>query len=222
MRISDWSSDVCSSDLDAPSDLPAESVMHLEVDEQGSAEVRERIAATLAHVLREVRKTGADWRPMCDKVNDLVQVLKSNPPPVPQEETDEIIAFLRWMVDDHFTFLGYREYGFSQDRGQTDLKIVEGSGLGILGDPDVSVFEGMRQFATLPPDIQSFIRQPRLLMVTKANRVATVHRAAPMDTVIVKIFDETGEVSGERMFVGLFTSVRSEEHTSELQSLMRI
>src|SRR3546814_2733956 len=83
----------------------------------------------------------------------------------------------------------------------------------------------MRQFATLPPDIQSFIRQPRLLMVTKANRVATVHRAAPMDTVIVKIFDETGEVSGERMFIGLFTSVaynrRSEEHTSDLQSLMR-
>src|SRR3546814_15403126 len=76
MRISDWSSDVCSSDLDAPSDLPAESVMHLEVDEQGSAEVRERIAATLAHVLREVRETVADWRPMCDKVNDLVQVLK--------------------------------------------------------------------------------------------------------------------------------------------------
>src|SRR3546814_5325071 len=82
MRISDWSSDVCSSDLDAPSDLPAESVMHLEVDEQGSAEVRERIAATLAHVLREVRETVADWRPMCDKVNDLVQVLKSNPPPL--------------------------------------------------------------------------------------------------------------------------------------------
>src|SRR3546814_7242554 len=79
----------------------------------------------------------------------------------------------------------------------------------------------MRQFATLPPDIQSFIRQPRLLMVTKANRVATVHRAAPMDTVIVKIFDETGEVSGERMFIGLFTSVAYNRSSRDIPFLRR-
>src|SRR3546814_17560314 len=83
---------------DAPSDLPAESVMHLEVDEQGSAEVRERIAATLAHVLREVRETVADSRPLCDQVNDLLQVLQSNPPPVPTDEQCESSALLPWMV----------------------------------------------------------------------------------------------------------------------------
>ncbi|HET8728132.1 MAG TPA: NAD-glutamate dehydrogenase domain-containing protein, partial [Alphaproteobacteria bacterium] len=206
---------------DAPSDLDAESMMHLQVDEQGSPEMHEQVCETLARVLLEVRSAVADWRPMTAKVNDVVQALKSNPPPVPQEETDEIIAFLRWMVDDHFTFLGYREYGFDEVEGRTDLKIVDGSGLGLLRDNEVSVFEGMRHFATLPPDVQSFMRQPTLLMVTKSNRPSAVHRAAHMDTVIVKIFDADGEVSGERMFVGLFTSVAYSRSARDIPFLRR-
>src|SRR3546814_2614949 len=89
-----------------------------------------------------------------------------------------------------------------------------------------------------------------LLVVTKANRHSTVHRPVHLDVIGIKIFDAEGVVAGERLFVGLFTSMaynvtprripflrrkvqavmdrsgfdpkRSEEHTSELQSLMRI
>ena len=52
-----------------------------------------------------------------------------------------------------------------------------------------------------------FLHQSRLLMVTKANRRATVHRPVQMDTIGVKRFDAEGKVIGEHLFVGLFTSV---------------
>src|SRR3546814_20657046 len=46
-----------------------------------------------------------------------------------------------------------------------------------------------------------------LLVVTKANRHSTVHRPVHLDVIGIKIFDAEGVVAGERLFVGLFTSM---------------
>ena len=48
--------------------------------------------------------------------------------------TSETEAFLEWLADDHFTFLGYREYDLVEDGGDAVLEPVDGSGLGILRD----------------------------------------------------------------------------------------
>ena len=56
------------------------------------------------------------------------------------------------------------------------LSITAGSGLGVLRDDAVSIFDGLRNFEKLPPEVRYFLRQPRPLMITKANRRATVHR----------------------------------------------
>ena len=70
------------------------------------------------------------------------------------------------------------------------MATVPDSGLGILRGTDVTLFEGMRKhFGTLPPDVKAFITAPRVLMVTKANRLSTVHRSVHLDTIIVKRFD---------------------------------
>jgi len=85
--------------------------------------------------------------------------------------------------------------------------VVPKTGLGILRDDDFSVFDGLRHFAGLPPDIQEFLRQKRLLTISKSNQRATVHRPAHMDAIGIKRFDDAGEVIGERLFLGLFTSL---------------
>ena len=60
------------------------------------------------------------------------------------------------------------------------------------------MFDGLRNFEQLPPDVRHFLRQPRLLMITKANRRSTVHRPVHMDTISVKKFDADGNVVGEQ------------------------
>ena len=48
-------------------------------------------------------------------------------------------AFLEWLADDHFTFLGYREYHLEREGDDEYLRGVPGTGLGILrNDPDMS------------------------------------------------------------------------------------
>ncbi len=184
----------------------SESLMHVHVDEQTSATELEAITEDLRKVLADVRAAVDDWRDMRARLADTLQSLQDRKLPVPEEDVAEAVAFLQWLDDNHFTYLGYREYGFREEEGRTDLKILPDRGLGILRKPEVSVFEGMRQFAALPPDIQQFMRQPQLLMVTKGSMQSTVHRPIHLDVVIVKCFGDDGEVSGEYMLVGLFTS----------------
>ena len=183
----------------------AESVMHIRVSAQPAAR-HETIRTRIEAVLADVRAAVEDWNTIRKRCWDLVAELEKNPPPLPRREIKEGIAFLEWLVDNHFTFLGYREYSFEGEGETAVARVLPETGLGILRNESVPVFEGLRNLGTLPEDVRYFLREPTLLLITKANRLATVHRPVPMDAIAVKCFDPKGNVTGERIFVGLFTA----------------
>jgi glutamate dehydrogenase len=183
-----------------------ESFMHIQISEQPAARHAE-IANCLDQVLRDVRAAVDDWRTMRAQLQELVQGLETSPPPLPKAEIAEGVAFLKWLDDDHFTFLGCREYRFEGEGDAAVARVLPESGMGILRDQQVSVFDGLRNLGALPGEVRDFVTQPVLLRCTKSNRRATVHRPVHMDTVAIKCFDKKGKVLGERLYIGLFTSV---------------
>ena len=189
-------------------DLSRESWMHLEIDRVGDTDLEE-IHDVLVKVLTDVREAVEDWPQMHARVEEVVDALEAQPPPVPADELAQGAALLRWLAEDHFTFLGYREYALERDGEDEVLVPVVGSGLGILR-PEPA---GPR---TLPAAVAEHAREPRLLVLAKANSKATVHRSVYLDYVGVKRFDEDGEVVGERRFLGLFSS------TAYTESVRRI
>ncbi len=183
-----------------------ESLMHVEITEQNDSTRREAIAVRLRAVLLDVRHAVADWSAMRKALTVALDDLENSKLPMPAREVNEVAAFLRWLDEENFTFLGYREYVY-RAVADDDSIVVPKSGLGILRDDNFSVFDGVRHFATLPRDVQDYLREKRLLTISKSNRRATVHRPAYMDAIGVKIFDDAGEVFGEKLFLGLFTSL---------------
>ena len=182
-----------------------ESVMHVEINEQSAASIS-KIKKALDAVLRDVRAAVNDWRRMRVRVADVIAELDSSPPPIARAEVEETKSFLRWVEDNHFTFLGYREFDFMEQGEKAQLRITPKSGLGILRQEKFELFDGLQNRAELPDFIADFIRKPQALMVSKANRRSTVHRAVHLDTIGVKRFDDQGNVVGERVFAGLFAS----------------
>ena len=182
-----------------------ESFMHIQISEQ-PAERHDDIRHGLEKVLADVRAAVEDWPEMRKCLRKIVARLKKLPPPLPQEEIAEGVAFLKWMDDDQFTYLGYREYSFEGEGEAALARVLPESGLGVLRDERISVFDGLRNLGSLPADVRDFVKQPELLRCTKSHRHATVHRPVHMDTVAVKRFDDQGRVTGERLFLGLFTS----------------
>src|SRR5262249_4120803 len=181
----------------------AESLIHVEIDRQaGQALVHER-AAGLRRVLADVQAAVEDWPAMRDHVRAIIGELDERPPPVAPDELADAKALLEWMNDDHFTFLGYREYELHTESEEDVLSSVARSGLGILREAERK--PASHSFVQLSPEAQRLARAPNLLNLTKANSRATVHRPAYLDYVGIKRFDEQGAVSGECRFLGLFT-----------------
>ena len=195
-----------------------ESCMHLQITEQPASRHKE-IVDHLAAVLDDVKLAVEDWLPMRQRCRDLMKDLQVHPPKLPRDEVNECLAFLEWLDDDHFTYLGYRQYSFTGRGEKTVAKIDNKSALGILRDSKVSIFDGLRNLGQLPAEVQDFVKRPELLRVTKANRRATVHRAVHLDTVAVKTIDSRGRVTGEQLFVGLFTSVAYSRSPREIPLL---
>ncbi|NBC34603.1 MAG: NAD-glutamate dehydrogenase, partial [Alphaproteobacteria bacterium] len=214
--------DIAPPDADPP-EAVSESFIHMEVDEQGSAEALQRIEAKIRAVLADVRAAVGDWATMRKRLQEIIAALESSPPPVGDDvDVGEVLAFLKWLDTNQFTFLGYREYRFDKVDDQTGTNVVAGTGLGVLRDRDVTVFEGLRRdFAWMPADMQRFVTERSLLTVTKANRLSTVHRSVHLDTVIIKSFSAGGAVVGERLFAGLFTSSAYTESPRDIPFLRR-
>jgi len=184
----------------------SESFMHVQISEQPS-ERHEAIRDGLERVLNDVRASVEDWMLMRGHCREVIAQLEKEPPALPDEEIASGLAFLKWLDDDHFTFLGYRHYNFEGKGDKAVTRVPAEGGLGVLRDPQVSVFEGLRNLGKLPGEVRHFLKRPVLLRINKANRRSTVHRPVHLDAIAVKCFDAKGNVTGERLFVGLFTSV---------------
>ena len=185
--------------------VATESLMHFEIDEQTSTGMLDEIDARVIAVLGDVRAAVEDWPTMRTTVRALVDDVARRVDRFADDQVTEACAFLEWILDDHFTFLGYREYDYAGAGDDRRLKLVPG-GLGLLRQADSLVFETWLDGEPLPPALQAFVRQPTLIVVNKGSARSTVHRRVLLDVIGVRKFGTGGEVVGEQLIVGLFTS----------------
>ena len=208
----------------ADKDVLTESYIHLHIDEQPEARLSE-IQDGLTEVLADVRQAVADWQDMRDALGQLVQELDTFSQGMEKNQAvndvGEVRDFLRWVHDDHFTLLGYREYEYSGSGAQARLAVVKGSGRGVLKNPKRLVFQELRDVAKLPSDVRAFIAKPDLLMIHKTDAKSRVHRPVQMDSIGVKRLDAKGRVIGQRMFVGLFTAGAYNKSARDIPLLRR-
>ncbi|WP_326753047.1 NAD-glutamate dehydrogenase [Streptomyces hirsutus] len=207
-----------------PHDAHIESWIHVETDRESDRGDLKQITADLLRVLSDVREAVEDWGKMRQVATLLAEDLHDEPVPVdvPGPQVEEARELLRWLADDHFTFLGYREY---QLRDDDSLAAVPGTGLGILrSDPHHATDEDhpvSPSFERLPADARAKAREHKLLVLTKANSRATVHRPSYLDYIGVKKFDADGNVVGERRFLGLFSSAAYTESVRRVPVIRR-
>ncbi|HWB56906.1 MAG TPA: NAD-glutamate dehydrogenase [Gaiellaceae bacterium] len=197
-------------------DCGLESFIHAEVVRETDPEHLAELKAGIERVLDDVRAAVDDWKPMMARAREVIADLDANPPPIDPEDLAETRALLEWIVDDHFTFLGYHEYDLVTEDGQEALRRVPGTGLGIMRDS-----EDDQGTVRLPREARARARARDPLILTKANSRATVHRPSYLDYVGVKRFGENGEVVGERRFLGLYTSSAYSARPDEIPLLRR-
>ncbi|BBB29868.1 NAD-glutamate dehydrogenase [Neptunomonas japonica] len=175
----------------------AEALIYLEVDRTSDATELKAILASLQQVLDQVHIVVDDFPKMQTRAHALLDELSSQK----GDQEEDAKAFLKWMLNDRFTFLGYDEISIANGT----VSCIPDSELGILkikqsGEPNERAFDELRAAE------QAFLLEPSIIMFAKDAHYSRVHRPAYMDRVIIKRFDEQGNVIGKCRFFGLYTS----------------
>lgn len=200
-----------------PADAIAEAWIHVEINRESDPLELAATERRLAETLADVRAGVNDWPRMAAVASELAAEFATSPPPtVAPEEAAEAVAFLEWLAEDNFTFLGYREYDLSEDGNE--LAPVPGSSLGIMREASTA----STSFQNLSPQVRQRAREPHVLVLTKANTRSTVHRNTYLDYVGVKRFDAAGRVTGERRFLGLYTGAAYSHIVAHIPVLRRL
>jgi glutamate dehydrogenase len=194
-----------------------ESYMHIEFDQETEPAELESIRASLEDVLNQVRAAVVDWRAMRQRLADDIAELETATLPMPAEEVEEARAFLRWLDNGHFIFLGHRRYVFETRDGADYLKPVPGTGLGTSRPDHAESLE--RSQLPLSATDSEYARRKDLVIITKANRRSLIHRPVRMDRIGIKRYDANGNLIGEDRFLGLFTSAAYQRSVRDIPML---
>ena len=182
----------------------AESVMHFEIDRVADAAEQEQLKAQVEEALEDVRAAVNDWAAMRDRALAIADDLPKRAMPLDEASVSEAADFMRWLAEDNFTFLGYREYEVVDAEGDRVLRSREASGLGILRKTDRSL--APRSLRTLAASELPQSGATDAIILTKTNARSHVHRPGYMDYIGVLRFGEDGRAVSEQRFLGLFTS----------------
>ena len=185
-----------------------ESIIHAELDDPATDGGLDGIRDEISTVLDDVYASVADWESMRARLATCIaQLEKSRIPGIESKDQKETIAFLKWLWDNKFVFLGVRSYDYQQSKSGDGFTHSPDQDLGILKDSSRRILKStFLKDGTLAPAIQGFLDSNEPVIVAKANAVSCVHRRAHMDYIGVKKYSIDGRVIGEDRFVGLFSS----------------
>ncbi len=152
----------------------------------------ERLARELRTALREVREVVEDRDAMLAAAGRIADSLPSQAPPGATARPGDVARLLRWLADDHMTFLGYRHYTAADG----ELVPDPDSGLGVLRRDE----PGRR----LAPRVVTTPGEPDLLVITRANDASPLRPEHPYYVAVAEV-DAAGRLIGEHRFLGLLT-----------------
>jgi len=175
----------------------AKSLIFIEVKRIDSEKEVAALLSYLEQVFAQIRQAVNDWQPMLQAIDEAKQdigVMDDDKVRVEQQ------AFVDWLIDDNFTFLGYRKY----ERNKDQLLAVKQSGLGLLSS---KLDADGNDASQLSVDSYQIKKQSDLVVITKVNVISKIHRKGNLDYIGLLETDDKGEVVAEHRFIGLFTSV---------------
>ena len=184
-------------------DAPAEALLYFEIgtitDESLLRELEDALKEVLGQVVQVVedfQKLKACAQQVADELQPVLDIKQLHGVAGAQE-------FLRWLMADHFTFLGYAEFDRVERDGTQVLQENTSRRLGLFDDGrprKIKTFDGSN------PGIERFYLSPAVMAFSKSPELSRVHRHVYPDYVVVKRFTADGQVCGEARFLGLYTS----------------
>jgi glutamate dehydrogenase len=178
-----------------------EALVYLEISRVADESAIAELCRGLEEVLADVKAVVSDFDLMAARVRDVVETFPSISAPVTASDRAENQALLEWILQENFTFLGYEEVRVDRSGPTPAVHAVAGSRLGLLRERASSGEHYLAQEIA-----QGLARPAEQVLFLTSSRRSRVHRAVYPDYIVIRAFDEHGQVTGQHAFLGLFTA----------------
>ena len=190
-----------------------------------SMQKRATILKGVSETLEDVSLTVNDFRPMKARMKQSIQDLAVANINVDSDDMGEYIAFLKWVENEHFIFIGARSYEYLRGKDGALLReepvIIEERNLGILHDSERRILRRSSEPTILSDKLLATLETGSPLLVAKSNLRSRVHRRTVLDYIGIKKYDDNGKLIGEERFIGLFTAEAYDSMVRDVPLLRR-
>lgn len=193
-----------------------QTLFHFEVDHLSDPAEIKTLQTELFLVLEDIRRVVNEWKPMSEKLTEVIVELESNHSPIGKDQVNESIQFLAWLQDHNFTLMGYKNFDLVAIEGDYELTPTAETGLGLFSlDSRIHA----TKLSDMPSSARAAAKKSDLLILTKSNTKSRIHRPAYTDYIGIKRLNKEGKVIGEHRFTGLYTSTAYNQSVSNIPLL---
>lgn len=187
-------------------DASDDTVSHLHIRLRNALDeaAQEEIKAGILHTLSDVDAATKDWHAMRDTIRKSQTGINRAPSVFSEQAIEEYIAFLDYLYQDNFTFLGVVHYTCKNEKGGVKITRNHKACFGLYAKDLTPPFTDGRE--------DDYVRRildkdHEPLHIFKLDQTSRVHRRVPPDCVVVRGYDDDGKLSDAWLFTGLLTSV---------------
>lgn len=178
-----------------------EALLYLEIGRISEKQEQQDISTSISEVLQQVSLVVNDFDAMLDRTKEVIESIRNSFKFVKDKE--ETIAFVEWLCDDKFTFLGFEKLQVNYKDGLPEICREQGSELGLLKIRRSFALDDFSDEIIHSSKDQLHARQ---LTFSKSSVRSRIHRLVYPDYVNCRIFNAEGQVVGEYRFLGMYTS----------------
>ena len=175
-----------------------EALIYVEISLVADSSAIAQIKSALTTTIRDVESVVRDYQP----IRDRLQKVKTSYASIDKSGA-RVADFLQWLTEKHFTFLGYREFEYTEEGNKKGLLEKNAERLGVF--TQIKIGKNFVDEADYTIGAKCFYNTDQLVGFSKSSTRSNVHRDVYPDYVVVKKINSEGNVCGEIRFLGLFT-----------------
>ncbi len=182
-------------------EVAGEVTIFVEINRQPDVNDLNEIQHRIEYILDDVATAVVDWDKMYHAGKELLEQLNNDKINTTTSDLHEAKAFVKWVTDNNFTFLGTADYYLD---AEGKLLHDENTNLGLARTKKYTI----RKLSNADHVCESDLCDTNtLIWLQQLTNISNVHRSSRPYCIAVKLFDKEGSHIGERRLYGLFTSV---------------
>ena len=183
-----------------------DTLVYFEVSTLNNPEALNRLKSEIFNTLSDVQSVVNSYQSIVSHLDTAQKEIATLKRINVVDNSEEELAFLKWMSKSHYTFLGYRDFNLISNGKNLDESVLSediDARLGLFTKLEDK--NNKLSFEKLPKGVKDFYRQENNLSFSKSSTRSNVHRSVYPDYVVVKKFNDHGVCVGERRFLGIYT-----------------